>query len=183
MNPVRPFGDILPALGRDVYVDPAACVIGRVRLGDEASVWPGTVIRGDVNDITIGARTNLQDGCICHVASASDERPGGIPLVVGADVTVGHGVILHACRVGDRCLIGMGSVIMDGAVLEDDVLLGAGSLVPPGKRLAAASLYHGRPVKRVRALEPGEIRALAESAAHYVRLSRRYVSNRRAGPR
>ncbi|NBB93240.1 MAG: gamma carbonic anhydrase family protein [Gammaproteobacteria bacterium] len=171
----RPFQSQLPTLGERVWIDPAATVIGRVELGDDASVWPGAVLRGDVNEIRIGARSNIQDGSIGHVTHDGPYTPGGLPLILGADITVGHGAILHACTIGDRCLVGMGAVILDGAVLEDDVMLAAGSLVSPGKRLTAGQLYRGRPATAVRPLSDKEIEMLHYSAAHYVRLKDSYL--------
>ena len=173
---VRPFGNDLPALGARVWVDPSAVVIGRVEIGDDASLWPMTVARGDVNFIRIGARTNVQDGSVLHVTHDGPYSPGGMPLVIGADVTIGHRVMLHACTIGDRCLLGMSSTILDGAILEDEVFLGAGSLVPPGKRLAARSLYKGSPAQRVRALSEEELAMLGYLAEHYVRLKDRYLA-------
>lgn len=163
-----------PRLGRDVYVHPAATVIGDVELGDEVSVWPGVVMRGDVSSIRIGARSNVQDGAILHVSRPSARNPGGAPLVIGGEVTVGHGVILHGCTVGDRCLLGMGCLVMDRAVLEAQVLLGAGSLVPEGRVLQAGWLYLGRPAKAVRPLTPEELEQFARQADNYVRLAAEY---------
>lgn len=172
---LRRYGQFSPDLGERVWIDPAATVIGSVELGDDVSVWPGTVLRGDVNDITVGPRTNIQDGCIGHVTHDGPYSPGGFPLVLGSDITVGHGAILHACRIGDRCLIGMGSLVLDGAVIEADVMLAAGSLVSPGKQLAAGYLYRGRPAQPVRELGDEELEMLRYSAAHYVRLKDRYL--------
>lgn len=174
---VRPFGDDQPLLGQRVWVDPSAVVIGRVVVGDDASLWPTAVARGDVNSIHIGARSNIQDGSVLHVTHDGPYSPGGLPLVIGADVTVGHRVMLHACTIGDRCLLGMSSTILDGAVLEDEVFLAAGSLVPPGKRLAGGSLYKGSPAQRVRELSDQEREMLRYSAAHYVRLKDRYLAS------
>jgi carbonic anhydrase/acetyltransferase-like protein (isoleucine patch superfamily) len=171
----RPFGEEYPKLGIRVWIDPAAVVIGRVDIGDDASVWPTAVLRGDVNAITVGARSNIQDGSVLHVTHDGPYSPGGLPLVVGEEVTVGHRVMLHACTVGNRCLVGMSSTILDGAVLEDEVFLGAGSLVPPGKRLRARSLYRGSPAQRVRSLSDEELAMLRYSAEHYVRLKDRYL--------
>lgn len=173
---VRLFGDEHPTLGARVWIDPAAVVIGRVTIGDDASLWPMVVARGDVNFIRIGARTNVQDGSVLHVTHDGPYSPGGLPLLIGDDVTVGHRVMLHACTIGNLCLLGMSSTILDGAVLEDEVFLGAGSLVPPGKRLAARSLYKGSPARRVRALSDSELEMLRYSAAHYVRLKDRYLA-------
>ena len=157
-----------PELGKGAYVDDAAVVIGDVILGEDTSVWPFTVIRGDVNSIRIGARTNIQDNSVLHVTHDGKYTPGGYKLTVGDDVTVGHRVILHACTVGDLCLIGMGSIIMDGAVIESKVMLAAGSLVPGGKRLESGYLYMGSPVKQARELTDEEIESLQYSANHYV---------------
>lgn len=173
---LRAFGDDVPVLGDRVWIDPGAVVIGQVEIGDDASLWPMAVARGDVNTIRIGARTNVQDGSVLHVTHDGPYSPGGMPLVIGDEVTVGHRVMLHACTIGDRCLLGMSSTILDGATLEDEVFLGAGSLVPPGKRLAARSLYKGSPAQRVRALSDEELAMLRYSAAHYVRLKDRYLA-------
>ncbi|MEX2515493.1 MAG: gamma carbonic anhydrase family protein [Gammaproteobacteria bacterium] len=158
-----------PKLASGVFIDDTAVVIGDVELGDDVSVWPMSVIRGDVNSIRIGARTNIQDGSVLHVTHDGKYTPGGQKLTVGEDVTVGHRVILHACEIGDRCLIGMASTIMDAAVLESDIILAAGSLVPGGKRLASGYLYKGSPVKQARLLTAEEKESLIYSAAHYVK--------------
>jgi carbonic anhydrase/acetyltransferase-like protein (isoleucine patch superfamily) len=150
-------------------------VIGRVTVGEDASVWPGAVVRGDVNWISIGARTSIQDGSVLHVASARLAGGEGIPLVVGEECTVGHGVILHACTIGRRCLIGMGAIVMDGAVIGDESIIGAGALVTAGTRVPSRTLWTGSPARQRRALEPAEIAQLAESAAHYVSLKNDYL--------
>lgn len=173
---IRNYEKYAPDLGEGVYIDPTALVIGRAKLADDVSVWPMSVVRGDVNSIEIGARSNIQDASVLHVTHDGPYTEGGIPLIIGSDVTVGHRVTLHACTVGDRCLIGMSATVMDGAVIENDVLLGAGSLVPPGKRLAAGFLYRGSPVQQVRALSEKELEMLRYSAAHYVRLKDRYLA-------
>ena len=174
---VRPFGDELPRLGVRVWIDPAAVVIGRVDIGDDASLWPMAVARGDVNSISIGARTNVQDGSVLHVTHDGPYSPGGLPLVIGEDVTVGHRAMLHACTIGHRCLIGMSATVLDGAVLEDEVFLAAGTLVPPGKRLEGRSLYRGSPAQRIRSLSEEELAMLRYSAEHYVRLKDRYLGD------
>lgn len=176
---IREFQQHQPALGERVWIDPAATVIGRVRLDDDVSVWPGAVLRGDVNSITVGARTNIQDGSICHVTHDGPYSPGGEPLVLGEDITVGHGAILHACRIGDRCLIGMGALVLDGAVIENDVMLAAGSLVSPGKRLESGWLYRGQPARPARELSERELEMLRYSAANYVRLKDEYLEGTR----
>ena len=171
---LRPYTGIAPVIGERVYIDPAAVVIGRVTLAEDVSLWPCVVARGDVNTIHVGARSNIQDLTMLHVTHDGPYSPGGLPLVIGADVTVGHKCLLHACTVGDRCLIGMGSIVMDGAVVEDEVLLGAGSLVSPGKRLESGHLYRGSPAQKIRPLTAEEREMLRYSAAHYVRLKDRY---------
>jgi len=165
---LRSYQDKLPELASGAYVDDSALVIGDVKLGEDCSVWPMTVVRGDVNTIRIGARTNIQDNSVLHVTHDGKYTPGGYALTIGNDVTAGHRVILHACTVGDLCLIGMGSIIMDGAVIESKVMLAAGSLVPGGKRLKSGYLYMGSPVRQVRELTDEEIESLQYSADHYV---------------
>lgn len=173
---VRSFQGITPVIHATAYVDETALVIGDVTIGADSSIWPMTVIRGDVHSIKIGARTNIQDACVCHVTHDGEFSPGGYPLTVGNDVTVGHRVTLHACSVGNLCLIGMSATIMDGAVLEDKVIVGAGSLVPTGKKLESGYLYVGSPVKRVRALNEKEQAFLEYSAKHYARLKDQHQS-------
>ena len=172
---VRSYRDARPQVGRRVWIDPSAVVIGRVKIGDDSSIWPGAVVRGDVNDVVIGERTSIQDGSILHVASARLAGGQGIPLVIGDECTVGHRVVLHACTIGRRCLVGMGSVVMDGTVVGDEVMLGAGCLVPPGKTLPPRTLWIGSPARLARALDAKEIAYLAESAAHYVALKDDYL--------
>lgn len=169
------FNGIHPQLAPGAWVHPRATVIGDVKLGEQASVWPGVVIRGDVNHIHIGADTNVQDNSVLHVSHKTPADPAGAPLIIGARVTIGHAVILHACTIEDECLIGMGSIILDRAVVKRHVLLGAGSLVPEGKVLESGHLYLGRPAKPVRALTEQEIGYFNYSAAHYVRLMQAYL--------
>jgi carbonic anhydrase/acetyltransferase-like protein (isoleucine patch superfamily) len=173
---IQTYRNIAPALGSRVYIDPSAVVIGAVTLGDDTSVWPTAVIRGDVNTIGVGARTSIQDGAVLHVTHDGRFKPGGRALIVGSDVTVGHRVVLHGCTIGNACLIGIGSVVLDDVVTEDYVMIGAGSVVPPGKRLEARSLYVGSPARRVRDLEPQEIEFLVYSAAHYVKVKDEYLA-------
>ena len=171
---LAPHHGVAPALAAGAWVHPRATVIGEVSLGRDASVWPGAVIRGDVNSIAIGEASNIQDSSVLHVSHKTPASPAGGPLVVGARVTVGHTVILHACTIEDECLIGMGSIILDRAVIRKHVLLGAGSLVPEGKILESGHLYLGRPAKLVRALTDEEIAYFSYSAQHYVALARSY---------
>ena len=171
---IIPHHGIQPAIHASVYVHPSAQIIGEVSLGDDASVWCNAVIRGDVNRITIGAGSNIQDLSMLHVSHKSEWDALGAPLSIGARVTVGHSVILHGCTIGDECLIGMGSIIMDKAVLEPRVLLGAGSLVPEGKTLQSGYLYLGRPAKQLRLLTAEELAYFDYSAQHYIELARSY---------
>jgi carbonic anhydrase/acetyltransferase-like protein (isoleucine patch superfamily) len=164
-----------PELGARVYVHPSAVVIGRVQLDDDVSVWPTAVIRGDVHEISIGARTNVQDGSVLHVTHDGPYFPGGRALRIGADVTIGHRAILHACSIGNASLIGMGVILLDGVHVEDLVMVGAGSLVGPGKRLQSRGLYVGSPARRLRELTDKEIEFLTYSAQHYVRVKDEYL--------
>ncbi len=173
-NTISPYQGHVPQLAPGAWVHPRATLVGEVALGRDASVWPGAVIRGDVNSIAVGEATNIQDNSVLHVSHRTAENPAGGPLVVGARVTVGHSVILHACTIEDECLIGMGSIILDRAVVRRHVLLGAGSLVPEGKVLESGHLYLGRPAKLVRALTDEEIAYFNYSAAHYVKLAQSY---------
>ena len=173
---IKPYKNIFPTIAPTAYVDDSAVVIGDVVIGENASIWPQCSIRGDVNFIRIGARSNIQDGSIVHVTHKHAALPDGRPTLVGDDVTVGHQVILHACTIGNRCLIGMGSQILDAAVLHDGVLLGAGSLVTEGKVLEGGYLYVGRPAKQIRALTPEEKSWFEYSAKHYVRLKDDYLA-------
>ncbi|MES2212767.1 MAG: gamma carbonic anhydrase family protein [Pseudomonadota bacterium] len=177
VHTLRSFQGANPTLGERVFVDPTATIIGTVALGDDCSVWPMVVIRGDVNYIQIGQRTNVQDGSVLHVSHAGDHTsPEGFPLVIGDDVTIGHKVLLHGCTIGSRCLIGMGSLIMDGVVVEDEVMIGANTLVTPGKRLVSGHLYMGTPAKQVRPLTEEEIQFLTYSARHYCSLKDKYLA-------
>lgn len=174
---IRPYRGRTPRLGARVYVDEQAALIGDVTLGDDASIWPMASVRGDVQRIEIGARTNVQDNAVLHVTHDGPYSPRGVPLLIGDDVTIGHGVILHACSVGDRCLIGMGAIIMDRAVLEDGCFIAAGAMVPPGKVLKGGWLYRGSPAQPARELSPQEREQLLYSAHHYVRIKNHYLES------
>lgn len=167
---IRSYQNHTPNLGERAFVDHSAVVIGDVEIGADSSVWPLTVIRGDMHRIRIGARTSVQDASVLHITHASPFNPGGFPLLIGDDVTIAHKVMLHGCSIGSRVLIGMGSIVMDGAVVEDDVIVGAGSLVPPGKRLESGFLYVGSPVRQARPLTDKERAFFTYSAANYVKL-------------
>ncbi len=174
ISSLQPFLDRMPQLADGSWIHGSALLIGDVTVGADSSVWCGAVVRGDVHAIRIGARTNIQDNSVLHVSHASPRNPQGAPLIIGDDVTVGHGVILHGCTIGDACLIGMGSLVMDNAVIEPETLLGAGSLVAEKSVLRSGFLYLGRPAKPVRQLCAEEIDHLYYSARHYVALARQY---------
>lgn len=176
MFPLRPHADKSPQLGEAVYIDPQACVIGDVTLGDHSSVWPMAVIRGDMHRIEIGARTSVQDGAVLHITHAGPFNPDGYPLLIGDDVTIGHQACLHGCTLGSRILVGIGSIVMDGAVIGDEVVLAAGALVPPGKTLESGYLYVGAPCKPARPLTHKEREFFRYSAANYVKLKDQYLS-------
>jgi carbonic anhydrase/acetyltransferase-like protein (isoleucine patch superfamily) len=172
--PLSPYLETTPSLGLSTYIHACAQVIGDVTLGEHSSVWCNAVLRGDVNRIVIGCHSNIQDFSMGHVSHKHPDKPEGSPLIVGNFVTVGHGVILHGCHIGDECLIGMGSLVMDDAIIEPQVMLGAGSLVSPGKVLESGFLYVGRPAIKVRALRTDELAYLKYSAEHYVRVKNNY---------
>ena len=171
---IKRFEDFTPESHPTAWIDDSAYVSGRTTIAEQVSIWPTAVVRGDVNYITIGRLTNVQDGAVLHVAHAGEyTRPEGYPLIIGEEVTVGHRAVLHACTIGNRCLIGMGSIVLDGAVVGDDVIIGAGSVVPPGKVLASGYLYVGSPVKQARPLTERERTFLRYSAENYWRLTER----------
>jgi carbonic anhydrase/acetyltransferase-like protein (isoleucine patch superfamily) len=172
---IRSYQQFTPQLGERVFVDASAVILGDVEIGDDSSVWPLVVIRGDMHSIRIGERSSVQDGSVLHITHAGPFNPGGYPLNIGDDVTVGHKVTLHGCSVGNRVLIGMGSIVMDGVVIEDEVVLGAGSLVPPGKRLQSGYLYVGSPARQARPLTEQERSYFRYSADNYVRLKDQHL--------
>ncbi len=171
---IRSFEQHTPRIHPAAYVDETALVIGDVEIGQDSSIWPMSVVRGDIQSIRIGERSSIQDGTIIHVTHDSRFCPGGQPTHIGNDVTVGHKVILHACTVEDYCLIGMGAIVMDKAIVHSRVTIGAGSVVPPGKVLASGFLYVGSPVKQVRPLNDRELEFLEYSAQNYRRLKERH---------
>ena len=157
---IRSFEADHPEIDQTTYVDQDATVIGQVRIGRDSSIWPGVVIRGDVNQIVIGDRSSIQDGTIIHATHAGPFTEEGYSTHIGDEVTVGHQAVIHGCQIGSRVLVGVSAVILDGAIVESDVMIGAGSLIPPNKHLQSGYLYFGQPVKRVRALTEQEKLAL-----------------------
>ena len=174
---IRNFENKTPVFHSSTFIDETALVLGDVQIGENSSIWPLTVIRGDVNSIIIGNNTNIQDNSVLHVTHDGPYNPGGFDLKIGNNVTVGHRVILHGCNVGDSCLIGMGATIMDGAIIEPQNLIGAGSLVTPNKRLESGYLWMGSPIRKVRKLSAEELESIEYSALHYVKLKNRHHKN------
>jgi carbonic anhydrase/acetyltransferase-like protein (isoleucine patch superfamily) len=156
-------------------IDPSAVVLGDIELGDDVSIWPQCAIRADMHHIRIGQCTNVQDGAVLHITHASNYNPDGWPLTIGSHVTIGHGAILHGCTIGNHVLVGMRATVMDGAVVEDEVMLAAGCLVTPNKHCESGFVYAGSPGKKLRPLTDAERRFLHYSAENYVRLKDRYL--------
>lgn len=173
---IRSYKGIYPKLEKSVYVDESAVLVGDITIGEDSSVWPLVAARGDVNYIQIGERTNIQDGSVLHLTRKSANNPEGYPLIIGDDVTVGHKVMLHGCKLGNRILVGMGAIVMDNAIVEDDVIIGGGALVPPNKKLESGYLYVGSPVKQARPLTDSELAFLKISALNYVELKDDYLA-------
>lgn len=173
---IRPLKNKKPIINKHVFIDETAVIIGDVTIDEHCSIWPCATIRGDVNSIKIGARTNIQEGSVLHVSQPIPEfNSKGSPLIIGNDVTVGHKAILHGCTIHDRVLIGMGSIILDDAEIADDVIIGAGSLVAQGKKLDSGYLYMGSPAKQIHALTEKEKSFLRYSAEHYAKLKDDYM--------
>ncbi|MFC4698819.1 gamma carbonic anhydrase family protein [Glaciecola siphonariae] len=173
---IRAYKGQSPSFDKTVYIDDSSILVGDIQIGSDSSIWPLVAARGDVNYMRIGKRTNIQDGSVLHLTRKSAQNPDGFPLIIGDDVTVGHKCMLHGCTLGNRILVGMGAIIMDGAVVEDDVLIGAGTLVPPNKRLQSGYLYVGNPMRKARELNQVELSFLRTSATNYVTLKDEYLS-------
>lgn len=174
MNPIQHFEGKIPQLDPSVWVDPTALIIGDVSIDADSSVWPMAIIRGDIHSIRIGSGTNIQDGSVLHVTHDSRFNPNGFPLTLGNGIIVGHHVVLHGCEIGDHCLIGIGARILDGAILEPYTQIGAGALVPPGKRLPSGYLWIGTPARQARLLTDKEREHIEYSANSYKELAQRY---------
>jgi len=171
---IRSYQGVTPKLGKNVFVDPTAVVLGDVELGEGVSVWPMAVVRGDMHSIRVGKGTSVQDGAVLHITHASDFNPAGFPLTIGEEVTIGHKAVLHGCTLGNRILVGMGAIVMDGAKVEDEVIIAAGALVPPGKTLASGYVYAGNPARQLRAITEKERAFFSYSAANYVALQAKH---------
>jgi carbonic anhydrase/acetyltransferase-like protein (isoleucine patch superfamily) len=165
---ILPYRNHLPAIAEDVFLAPGAVVIGNVEIAAGASIWFNAVVRGDVQEIRIGPRTNLQDGCVVHVTT------DGHAAYVGADVTVGHNAIIHACTIEDRVLIGMGATVMDGVVVETGAMVAAGALVTYGKRVPSGELWAGSPARCIRRVTDEEREQIDVSARNYALLAEEY---------
>ncbi len=167
MKNIRPYKSHTPKIAKTAYVDPSAVIIGDVTIGEYCSIWPGVVIRGDFQPITIGDYTNIQDNATLHIMS-------GHPLTIGSYVTIGHNAIVHCSKVGDNVLIGMGALVMGMSEIGDNSVIGAASLVTEHKKIPNDSLCYGSPVKILRALSDSEIEALKETAERYAREAQSY---------
>lgn len=174
---IRSFQGKSPSMGQRVYVDPKSVIIGDVSLCDDVSVWPMAVLRGDVNSIKIGNACSIQDGAVLHVTHDGPYTSGGQPLILGQGITIGHQAVLHGCIVDDFCLIGMGALILDAVHVQHHVMVGAGTLVTPGKILESGYLYLGNPAKAIRKLTDQELEMLEYSAQHYVRLKDKHLAS------
>lgn len=172
---IRNFNNNHPVIHPSSFIDETALILGEVQIGKNCSIWPMSVIRGDVNAIEIGDNTNIQDNSVLHVTHDGPYNPGGFSLKIGNNVTVGHRVILHGCQVKDSCLIGMGSIVMDGAVVESQTILGAGSLVTPNKVITSGYLWMGSPALKIRKLSEEEINSIEYSAINYVKLKNQHI--------
>ena len=166
---------IAPTIGQGVWVAPDANVIGKIVLEDGANVWFGATLRGDNEVVHVGRGTNIQENVVCHTDM-------GFPLTIGADCTIGHKAIVHACHIEDACLVGMGSTVLDGAVIQKHGFLGAGALLPPGKVMGEGEMWLGSPAKFARKLSDAEIEALFYSARHYVKLKDEYLTGQARVP-
>lgn len=171
---IRNFNHKKPNIHSSTFIDESALVLGDVTIGENCSVWPMTVVRGDVNAIKIGSGTNIQDSSVLHVTHDGPYNPGGYDLKIGDNITIGHSVILHGCQIENSCLIGMGSTIMDGVVIETNNIIGAGSLVTPNKHLESGYLWMGSPARKIRKLTSEEIDSIKYSAINYVKLKTQY---------
>jgi carbonic anhydrase/acetyltransferase-like protein (isoleucine patch superfamily) len=168
------FGGKAPVVHPSAFVAPGARLIGDVEIGADASIWYNCVLRGDVNRIRIGARTNIQDGSVLHVDSPKAGDEAGHPTIIGEEVLIGHLAMVHGCVLHDRAFVGLGSIVMDGCAIESDAMLAAGAMLTPGKTIPAGQLWAGRPAKYVRDLTAADVAGMRAGVAHYVELARRH---------
>lgn len=171
---IIPFEGNSPRIHDSAFVAPGVVLIGDVDIGPEASIWYNCVIRGDVNRIRIGARTNIQDGTVVHCDSAKDGRPDGYPTIIGDDVLIGHLAMVHGCTLADRAFVGLGAIVMDGCTVESDAMLAAGAMLTPGKTIPARQLWAGRPAKFLRELDDAAIAGQRHGTARYVGYAQRH---------
>lgn len=171
MPPLYPFEGINPTVATSAFIAPTAAVIGDVEIGADSSVWYHCVLRGDTHPIRVGARTNIQDGTIVHVAA------GTLPAIIGDDITIGHACIIHACTLKNRAFVGMGATVLDGAVIEEGGMLGAGGLLAPGKRIGPNELWLGSPARLVRVMSAEERAGWDRNAVHYAELGKRHAAS------
>jgi carbonic anhydrase/acetyltransferase-like protein (isoleucine patch superfamily) len=175
------FGGKAPSVDPSAFVAPGAKLIGDVEIGPEASIWYNCVLRGDVNHIRVGARSNIQDGSVLHVDSPRPGAPEGLPTLIGEDVLIGHMAMVHGCILRDRAFVGLGAIVMDGCEIESGAMLAAGALLTPGRRVPAGQLWAGRPAKYVRDLTEEELAGQQAGVAHYVALARLHAAALRGG--
>ena len=169
------FGGRTPRVDPTAFVAPGAQLIGDIEIGPEASIWYNCVLRGDVNRIRIGARTNIQDGSVLHVDSPRPGHPDGHPTIIGEDVLIGHLAMVHGCILRDRAFVGLGAIVMAGCEIESDAMLAAGAMLTPGKRIPGGQLWAGRPAKYVRDLSDADLQGMRAGVAHYVELARAHA--------
>jgi carbonic anhydrase/acetyltransferase-like protein (isoleucine patch superfamily) len=175
------FGGKAPRIDPAAFVAPGAVLIGDIEVGPEASIWYNCVLRGDVNRIRIGARTNIQDGSVLHVDSPRPGNPAGLATIIGEEVLIGHMAMVHGCILHDRAFVGLGAIVMDGCEIEGGAMLAAGALLAPGRRIPAGQLWAGRPAKYVRDLSEEELAGQQAGIAHYVALARLHAAAIRSG--
>lgn len=174
---IRSFKSMTPTIHETTYVDDSAVIIGDVTIDEQSSIWPCAVIRGDVQSISIGAYSSVQDNSTLHVTHDSQYTPGGNALVIGDYVTIAHGAVIHGCTIGNEVMVGMNATILDRAIVEDKVMIAAGAVVGPGKRLASGYLYVGSPIRQARELTDDELNFLNYVAANYAKLKEEYKSS------
>jgi carbonic anhydrase/acetyltransferase-like protein (isoleucine patch superfamily) len=168
------FGGKCPSIDASAFVAPGARVIGDVEIGAASSIWYNCVLRGDVNRIRIGARSNIQDGSVIHVDSPKPGAPDGHPTIIGDEVLIGHLAMVHGCVLHDRAFVGLGAIVMDGCIIESDAMLAAGAMLTPGKCIPSGQLWAGRPAKYVRDLSAADLEGMRAGVAHYVALAKEH---------